>query len=286
MRLTSLNQLIHAGERFDGVWRLTPAHELEFRRRGTRHAPEDTIILRGELIDADAAGVSWRVTGQSIAQDLIGQTVRLQGRWQADARNRLTLLVEREGGRTDRLTLQGAWALGPHHEIRYRFRRPGRGRPEQTITFSGAWELTARRQLTYVLDVDRESAFRFRGALQTPSILAKEGELRYQLGMEVAGRRRLKTIALFGTWKISRTLGLTFEIPMTDGRLGTMTFGASWAAGPGGTVTASLTARNGDPLGVDVVVAKTFWREQAEAFVRVRRAVDETAVEAGVRGRW
>lgn len=291
MRLTALNQLVHADERVDGVWRLTPRHELQYRRRGPHQRPEETVMLTGALVGTDATGLTLQVTGQQLAQDLVGHTVRLRGRWQADARHRLTFLIEREGGRADRLTLQGGWTLGPHHEIRYRYQRPvhprGRDRAAvRTLTFAGAWELPAGRQLTYVLDAAADSAFRFRGTWQTPSILAKTGELRYQLGVEVAGRRRLQTLTFFGTWKVSRTLGVTFELPLARGRIGAWRFGATFAPGPGGTLTAALTARHGQPLGVEVVFTRELWRGSAEAFVRLRRARDATAVEAGLRGRW
>lgn len=286
MRLTALNDLVQAGERLDGTWELTPRHTVRYRRRGS----EETAALTGDLVGTEATGLTFQVTDQQVAQDLVGRSLTLRGRWQADARNRLTFLVEREGGRHDRLTLRGGWELGPHHEIRYRYTgrppAPGRHPSEQVLTWAGAWELTARRQLTCVLDVAGDSRFRFRGTLQTPVILAKTGELRYQLGVEAAGRRRLQTLTFFGTWRVSRKLEVTFEIPYTDGRVGTMTFGASYAVGPGGRVTAALTARNGRPLGVEVVFTQAFWQGDGELFVRLRRALEETAVEGGVRVRW
>ncbi len=284
MRLTALNDLLDPGERVDGTWVLTPRHVLQYRRRG----PDGAVALTGDLVETDATGLTFQVTGQQVGEDLVGRTLTLRGRWQADAKNRLTFLVEREGGRHDRLTLRGGWAVGPHQELRYQYQRAGaddRARP-QTLTFAGAWDLTARRQLTYVLDVGEDSTFRFRGTLQTPSILAKTGELRYQLGVEVAGRRRVQTLTVFGVWRLSRTLGVMFEVPYAGGRVGTMTFGASYRAGDGGTVTAALTARDGRPLGVEVVFSREILRGQGEAFVRLRRALDETAVEGGVRVRW
>lgn len=285
MRLTTLNDLVHAGERVDGTWTLTSRHVLEYRRRGS----DGTVALTGDLVGTEAAGLTVRVTGQSAGDELVGRQLTLRGRWQADVRNRLTFLVEREGGRSDRLTLGGGWDLGPHHELRYQYRREdpdGRRRGTQTLTFAGTWGLAAHHQLTYTLDAASDSTFRFRGTVQTPSILAKTGELRYQLGVEVAGRRRGQTLTFFGVWRLSRTLGVTFEIPCADGRVGTLTFGASYRAGDGGTVTAALTAHDGQPLGLEVVFSREILRGQGEAFVRLRRALDETAVEGGVRVRW
>lgn len=285
MRLTALNDLIHAGERVDGAWTLTPRHELRYRRRG----PDAAVVLAGALVGTEPRGLTFQVVGESLAEDLVGRTLTLRGRWQADARNRLTFLVERAGGRTDRLTLRGGWTLGPSHEIRYRYRRGGAGgRPsrEQVLTLTGAWDLTTRRQVTYVLDAAADSAFRFRGTVQTPVIVAKTGALRYQLGVEIAGRRRLRTLVFFGTWRVSRTLELTFEVPASGGRAQVMAFGAAYALGPRGAITATVMGHDGRPLGVEVVLTREFWRDRGELFVRLRRALEETAVEGGVRIRW
>ena len=285
MRLTTLNDLLHAGERIDGVWTLTPRHELRYRRRG----PEAAVVLAGALVGTEPRGLTFHVTGESLSEELVGRTLTLRGRWQADARNRLTFLVERARGRSDRLTLRGGWALGPRQELRYQYQQDGPGARRDrvhTLTFAGAWALTAGRQLTYVMDAASDSTFRFRGAFQTPSVLAKTGELRYQLGVEAAGRRRVQTLTVFGVWRLSRTLGVTFEIPCADGRVGTLRFGASYRVGARGTVTAALTARDGRPLGLEVVFTREFWRGQGALFVRLRRAFAETGVEGGVRIRW
>jgi len=283
-RLTSLNQLIHAGDVVDGAWELTPRHQVRYRRRGG----DETVVLMGDFVAAEATGLMIQVTGQQTGGDLVGHTVTLRGRWEADDRNRLAFLVEREGGRHDRLTLGGAWAVGPRHEIVYRYQRHEDAvrRAVQTVTFHGAWDLTQARRLTYVLDADSDSAFRFRGAFQTPSVLAKTGEIRYQLGIEVEGRRRVQTVTLFGKWKLSRDLGLAFEIPYADGEPRTMTFGATYRLAARQTIAATLKAPDGKPVGLEVLLTREFLRGQGEAFVRLRRALGETTLEAGLRFPW
>lgn len=285
LRLTALNQLTHRREIVDGAWELTPRHQVRYRRRGR----EETVVLTADLVAAEPAGLTVQVTGDQLDGDLVGQTLTLRGRWQADAANRLTFLVERERGRFDRLILGGGWGLGPHQELLYRVQRTdARGRPIiRTLTFRGAWELPAGRQLTYLLEAASDSAFRFRGAFQTPSVLAKAGELRYQLGAEAGGRRGyVRTITLFGKWKLSRDLALSFELPVGQGRPHTMRFDATYALGPRQTVTAALAAGDGRPLGLEVIFSRQFLQGQGEAFVRLRRALEESAVEAGLRVRW
>ena len=282
-QLSRLDQLMQGKRPADGVWRISDRHELEYRRRGNR----EELLLKGELLAAEPAGLVARLTERFSDGGFESRVLTLQGRWQADSKNRLLFLVEREGGPADRLTLEGAWQVGENQEILIRLQRlPAGSRSEsRLLRFQGAWDFSQGRRLTYLLDRASGSAFRFRGTFQTPSILARTGRIRYQVGVELRGRKRLQTVTLFGKWKISRDLSLEFEMERGRDRR-TLTFGSSYAVGPDGTLTARLSARDGSPLGVELLFTRRFLKEQGEAFLRLRRSLEETAFEAGARFRW
>lgn len=291
MRLNKLNQLILGNELIDGTWRLTPRHEVQYRRRkeNARSPVEEELILTGDLISAEETGLVISVWERRTGGELASRFVTLKGRWEADSSNRLNFLIERQSGREDRLTFSGGWEVGEKNEILYRYDQldlKTKRRRVSTLTFRGYWDLDRDRQLTYVLDRDSDSAFRFRGAFQTVSVLAKEGTLRYQMGVELKGKERLQTIALFGKWKLSRNLGLEFEVPYQDGLKRAIAFGATYSTDSGGFILAKLTAQKGKPVGLEVLLTQEFLRGQGEAFVRLRKSLEETAVEGGVRVRW
>ncbi len=287
MRLNRLNQLVLDGRRpIDGIWRLTRGHELQYRRRGGR----EEVVVSGPLVSAGPSGIAVRVEASSLDGERVGETLELRGRWQADDRNRLAFLAHRRAGEADLLRLEGAWELDSRHQLLYRFDRedPGKRRREaRLLRFAGRWDIGEDRQLTYVLDRSSDSSFRFRGAFQTASILAKEGAIRYQLGAELdGGRRRARTLTLFGKWKFSRRLGLSFEVPYAGGRVRGIDFGAELAVGPDGSLACRLLTRRGKPLGVELLFTRQFFRGDGELFARLRRSAEETAVEGGVRVRW
>lgn len=286
MRLNRLNQLVLDGRKpVDGTWRLARGNELQYRRRGGR----EEVVVSGPLVGASPRGLSFRVEADSLDGDLIGKTLQIHGRWQADDENRLTFLAERRSGRMDVLTLEGGWQVGPSQEILYRVEQEDLKRKRRTVRllrFSGYWDLDEEKRLTYVLDRGSDSAFRFRGAFQTRSILAKEGAIRYQLGAEVDGRRRARTVTLFGKWKLSRRLELSFEVPYTGGRARGIDFGAELELDGQGNIACRLTTRRGEPLGVEVVFTRSFFKGDGELFARLRRSAEETVVEGGVRVRW
>jgi len=213
--------------------------------------------------------------------DVTSRLLSLRGRWQADSRNRLNFLVERSKGQEDRLVFQGGWELDEADEISYRY-QPNL----QTLRFQGQWDLSDSTRLTYVLDESSDSTFRFRGAFQTPSVLAKEGELRYQIGLEVEGKKRFNVVTLFGKWKLSRDLALDFELATGGASSRTIHFGATYQVDSDDALSAQLTTREGKPLGVEVILTRDFLKGQGQAFMRLVKSLEETAVEGGVRFRW
>ena len=286
MRLNRLNQLVGPdGASVDGTWRLARGNELQYRRLGDR----EEVVVSGPLVGAGPNGLSFRVEADSLEGDRVGETLELRGRWQADPENRLTFLAERRAGKTDVLKLEGGWEIGPSQQILYRFEREELGRKSRTarlLRFSGYWDLDEEKRLTYVLDKGSGSEFRFRGAFQTHSVLAKTGAIRWQLGAELDGRRPARTVTLFGKWKLSRRLDLSFEVPYSGGRVRGIDFGAELGLDSRGNLACRLLTRRGEPLGLEVLLTRSFFRGDGELFARLRRSAEETAVEAGVRVRW
>ncbi len=291
MRLTRLNQLILGNELVEGNWQITPNHEIQYRRkRRTLHSPlEEEIALKGNLVAAEETGLTLQAWERREGEELISRLLTLRGRWEADARNRLSFLVERQSDRTDRLTLAAGWEVGPSHELLYRTTRrhlKTKERDLHTLTFRGYWDVTEANRLTYVLDRDSDSAFRFRGTFQSRALQAKAGRIRFQIGVQAEGRRRVQTVTLFGKWKLSHDLSLEFEVPYGDGAVQGIGFGASFELGARGTITGRLLARRGQPLGVELLFTRPFLKGQGEAFARLRRNLDENVAEAGLRVRW
>ena len=211
MKLTRLNELIEDGKKVKGRWVLTPGHELQYKSEGKN----EEIKLKGSLVAAEPDALIFSVTERQNDQRIVTSLVKLSGEWKLNPENQILFEVEKETGRNDTLTLTGGWKVGESHELVYRWeetRLKTKKRQIRTLVFRGFWELSEKNRLTYYLGADSGSALKVRGAFQTHSILAKDGEIRYQIGVEAAARKNAQVIVLFGKWKISRDLGLLFEI--------------------------------------------------------------------------
>lgn len=264
----------------EGAWRLTRAHQLAFRVKQTGEAPPEHAFLKASLAGAgsNALDAAWEDDRAGSGRR---RQFRLSGRWEADALNRLSFLVERGQGGEDRLVFGGGWEVGPHHELQYRYRRTGSARREQTLAFEGAWDVTGRDRLVYRVSGASKSVFEFRAGLQSPSLFAREGALVYQIGIGAGLGRVRRRVTLFGRWKLNRDLSVAFEIPYARGRVEAIRFEGTWVFGPRDQVQVALAGRDGRALGVSV----TFSREVApdrHLFLQLRRQAEERAVVGGV----
>ncbi len=267
-----------------GRWTLGPHHELRYQSEDLN----EEFNIKGSLIAAEPEALVFAVTERQEDQNIVTSIHKLAGTWRANAKNQLVFEVEKESGRNDVLTFKGEWEIGKRNQIVYTYEQTDlktKKKINRELVFQGYWELSEKNRLTYLFAGDSSSAFRFRGAFQTASILAKKGEIRYQIGAEVRGRHKLKTLALFGKWKFSRSLGLLFEIEGSE-RKNTLIFGGEFRLREDETITVNLKSQTGKPLGVELVFTKDFFGGDGQAFIRLAKSVDESRIEAGVNIKW
>jgi hypothetical protein len=286
MRVNRLNQLIENGAVVKGRWEFSPQNEVIYR--ASDHDNEE-VRLKAVLIAAEPGLLVLGVTQKKKSLRVETSLFKLSGVWRADLKNQLTFEVEREAGRRDVLTLKGEWKVNEAQAIVYTWeqtRLRTKIKSVSTLVFKGYWDITEKNRLTYYVGGDSAQAFKFRGAFQSRSLLAKAGELRYQLGMEVRGRTRLQTLILFGVWKFSNRLEISFEMESSLGDRKKIVFGGAVLLRPDSKIEVLLTARNQEPLGVELIFTKEFFSGNAQLFIRLKKKAEESAAEAGLTLKW
>lgn len=281
MKLTKLNELVDEGRVLKGSWALSPSHELSYKTRGRN----EEIKLSGTLVAAGPGALLFSLTERQENQDPVTSLHKLKGVWKADLKNRLVFEAQKESGKKDVLTFHSAWTVNEKNELVYEYEETAlktKKKIRRTLVFKGAWNITEKNALSYLLSADSGSAFRFRGAFQTQSILAKDGEIRYQLGAELGGRRRRRSVTLFGRWLLSRKFGLSFEMA----RHKAISFGADYALSKGSRVEANLKSQIGRPLGVELILTADVFKNDGQVFARLQKSLEESRFEAGIRFRW
>lgn len=269
----------------DGTWALTRDHTLQLTLHETKRGRRQRLFLKGELIEAQAHALTFALQQHGLDGRRTSEHLSLRGRWQADRQNRLTFLVERASGVEDRLTFQGGWTVGTHHELLYRYRQRT-ATSTHTLRFAGVWDLNRANRLVYRVDGSTDSAFDFRVSLQRPSLNAREGRLVYQVGIGLAGGRTVRQrVVLFGTWKVHRELSVSFEIPYAQGRREAIHFNATYAFARRNEIAVELLDHHDRPLGISVTFSRQFLND-TQLFLRLRKAGEEAEVLGGVQVRF
>ena len=270
----------------DGTWTLSPQHVLGLLLHPTDAIDGQTVFLRGSVVDVRDDALIVSLTRRTREGRRTSQRLALSGRWQADARNRLTFLVAKADGREDRLIFEGAWDVDRTRRLVYRLDGPRRG-ALHTLEFSGAWDLRPGARLAYRLGADSRSAFEFQAALQSPTLQAREGRISYQIGVRLSdGRTIRRTVTFFGVWKLNRNLSVSFEMAQPSGGRRTFAFEGEVQASSRASLSVQVRARDGEPLGFAVVFSRSFLQDTAQWFVRLERAGEETRVLGGVQVRF
>ncbi len=285
MRLTKLDDLIERSASTKGRWELTPNHEVQYKSQGK----DEEFKFKGSIIAAEPDALIVSVTEKQSDQKVVTSLGKLQGSWKLDSKNRIVFEVEKEKGKKDSLTFKGGWRINDSSELVYTYQQTDLKRKRKItreLAFHGFWDVSDQHRLTYWLGGDSDSAFRFRGAFQTKSILAKRGELRYQAGIEINGKHKIQTITLFGKWKVSHDLELSFEIEYADGARKAITFGGEYALSDDRRITVNLKTEQDKPLGIELILTKDIFGKDGQVFIRLQKSLEESRVEAGMSFKW
>lgn len=267
-----------------GQWALDKEHNLVLTldKWGNQIAG-NKLTVENELIDAKDNMLSFAVTSKDSEGNDHIYIVKLGGRWQADEYNRLTFNIEKEAGVTDRITMRGAWEVNQQNELMYTYEKSVSGKKEKitkTITLKGYWEIAGKHRIIYVLNKEIGSEFDFKVSVGKPAARGLE----YEIG--VGARPSKKTITLFGEWKVSKKIGLLFEMPYEEGKVRSVILGGWGKLDKNYKLELRLQNKIGEDLGIDVKLSRSLLEGQGEAFIRALRSQKEVSVVAGVGFRW
>lgn len=249
---------------------------------------QEAFFAKFPLIGAESDALVVSVTQKEPEGKTLTRLVKLTGTWSVNPKNLIVFETAKESGKSRKVILKGKWNLNKRHEIvltQETEQLKTRQKVTREIVINGFWDLSEKHRFTYLIGGDSSAALRFRGAFQTSSILAKKGEIRYQIGTELKGRRQLQVLSFFGKWIISRDWGLEFEMETGRGRR-RLSYGVERSFGPTSQVGLNLVDQKGQRLGLEVVVTKDFFGKDVQAFTRLVRNTDENRVEVGMRGAW
>lgn len=275
--------------KLSGTWSLTDSHELRLTLdKLGRRTFGDQVTLQGEILDAREDSLLFAVTTTTKAGTASTYVLELGGEWRADTRNRLTFRVKKEAGEYDILTFNGAWELDKNHQIIYRYEKASlitKKKLTHALTFKGHWDIKDRYRISYALSGGTDASFDF----EAKAGVFKKDHIQYEIGIALTGRDRpvRRTVRLSGTWNIQKGTGLVFEAEYGPGRTAGIMFGADATLTDRDTVSFKLRKEPGQrDLGVSLELSRKLLTGDGEAFLRILRSRQESAVMLGAGFRW
>lgn len=270
--------------KFTGNWSLDNKHNLtltidEPKNKKTRNK----ITFNTEIINVKADRLEFSASGKDSRGKMHFYILRLSGRWQADVYNRLNFLVAKSRGEENKLTLTGSWEINRQNELVYAYTKEylkTKDKTSRTVTFNGYWDIRDKLRLSYVLNKELNSGFNFKVNLGKP---AKRG-LEYEIGIGKGLTK--KTLFLFGSWKVDKNLSLTFEIPYTQGKIRSISFGATCKLNKDYTLEARLRNNLQEDLGINLKLTRKLFAGQGEAFLQMLKENKTINVLAGAGLKW
>jgi len=274
---------------FSGNWQLNANYDLQLHLKESKgQFQEDIVTLKGEIISAEGDALVFELKARDKAGLSHLQILKLSGFWQADEFNRLIFKVEKKE-EPDILVLEGAWGINQNQQITYTYQKAGLKRTDKSsyaLTFFGFWRITDRDRLTYIISRSTGSKFDFRVQLESPNVYPKQGVIKYRLG---AGIKELKIdrsqiISLYGVWKFSRALGLTFEMEYLKGEIHSLEFGAEVNFKRNNEIVFQLKNQRDEDLGISLTFTHRFLKQlDARAFLRLKAAKQGAGIDVGLR---
>lgn len=261
-----------------GKWSLNRNHGLIFSLRKTKNQNKGQLLLKTELVEPKAKALVFTLISQGQKTQSI-RILQLKGKWQADKHNRLQFLVKRLKA-SDTLVFQGVWQV-KNNSLRYTYKKAA-AKKTQTLYFKGYWQIDKRNRLTYILD--RGSEFDFRVYLETPSLIASRGAIKYRVGIGI--KSKASVISLYGVWKLHRKTGLSFILEYAGQRIKAIHFGAFLLIRERSKIAFSLKNRHRKPLGIQVTFSRSFLKDNAEWFLRLVQDGNVPRFERGLDLTW
>ncbi|MBI4845157.1 MAG: hypothetical protein HY810_01565 [Candidatus Omnitrophica bacterium] len=281
--------------KLEGKWTLDKDHNLciELNKWG-REILGDKLTLQADIIGTAKNSIAFSLTTHTKDNTESIYILELKGAWSADKNNRLTFRVQKEKGCTDILTFRGAWEINPatgrnggagNHQIIYQYEKARlitKKKQINTLIFQGYWDIKDKGRISYVLDARSDSVFNFKASAG----IFKDKYIKYEVGIGGGKAQAMRTLTLFGKWKIKKNIGLMFEVEYENKEIHSITFGAEAKLTSKDSISFELKNERNKNISAQVQLSREILDGEGLAFLRFLKSKDESVVTIGAGLRW
>lgn len=266
-----------------GSWSLDKNNDLVLSLDKTkRDSLGNKVILKGQLKTVSKDSLDFSLTTKT-KDKLSSYVIKLNGKWQADKYNQLTFNLKKEKSKHDILTLKGGWQINKNNQITYTYKKSQlirKQKKDYTLTFKGHWDILGKKRISYTLDKSSTSGFDLRAYYSQ----FKSNYIKYKVGISTAVKPNPKdnVITLFGQWKLTKALGLSFEVKNKQGKPYSIKFGAEAKLTKKDTINFKLKNANNKDIQAQIELNHKILKGAGEAFIRLLKTNKQKTLLVGV----
>ena len=260
---------------FKGNWRLNSNHDLVLNIQDTGRKPgKEKLVLKGKILDCQKNYLLFQIKTKTSGTKESISFLKLKGFWQSDKFNRLTFEITKKEN-PDTLAFKGLWSVNKKQKITYLYQKANlttKKKISQKLTFDGFWQISEKNRLKYLLAGSKSSLFDFKAYLQSNNLYPKKGVIKYRIGIGAKEQKQERIISLYGEWKFSRKLGLTFEMNYGGGQINRIQFASTVNLNKENKIIFTLKDKNNKPLGITITFKRDlFPRKDLEYFLQLKK---------------
>ncbi len=269
--------------KISGTWKLSKNNRLTFIvDKWKRKTFGDKFSFNAKAVSSNGNRLKFLLSTKNKNDDLTFYTLALNGKWQADVRNRLVFAAYKGKESSDFLVFRGGWRVGDAYYLNYEYARAGNVK-KQNLIIKGQWRVKGKNKIDFVVDKSDNAAISFSSAYSC--FLSRK--ILYKIGVKVSNNIKplYRTIKLYGKWRAARNKKIFFDVLYKNKTLYSLSFGAEIRLKNKSTFTIALKNEYGKRSKIEFEL-KTALLKNSFSYIKSTLSKEEKALFLGTAIKW
>jgi hypothetical protein len=262
-----------------GKWKLDKNHNFIFILSN-----KDKLNLKTQILQVSPKKILFTIESKTYENKYKTNILKIYGNWTTSPKNNLYFNIQKKDSKDNTLKFTGIWSINKNYKIIYSYKKTElktKTTKINSFSFEGKWKIIDKTHLTFFINNQPNHALNFKVSLGTKNIYAKKGEIKYKIGIKLSNKKKKDILlTLFGSWKISNKLNITFETPYNNSNY-TSSFKTVFNVSKKDKIEAKLFSKKNKITGLTVIFNKSFF-ENSNFFLLLKNSIKEKQAKVGM----
>ena len=271
---------------FNGAWHLNPEHDLVFYINADS---SQQILIKSTIIKTESNKIYFAVESPIDTTKSKITSLKLTGEWKTTNNGNIYFEVYREKKPGEKFNFLGIWSINKNLSLEYKYKKTElktKTKKAHYFTIDGRWHIVSDKQLHYILEAGTNNYLSLAAAIETESIYAKTGKIRYKVMLGyVQTQTNIQKLVLSGAWKFSKKFEISFSTTYSDQKEYVQTFRADYNISSRDKIEASLKTHENKLTNLNIIFTRTFF-DDSSLFLEYKQELGEYVIKAGYKRAW